>query len=512
MASPGDIPNPVETTTKGIGGHKNAEFATKVIEILNGAGYQKHIALVLNEGVTDYWLPIPKRTIMPAKLLDYITFEAFKNAQSPVLEKSYELNRSHIPLDAQATYEWNGVRYPKSLIYKRYLGEGGAGIVVEMQVAGGTTYAVKRIPRKAGYHEAKSQLRSIKQEIENLKKINHTHCIKFLGSYGDVEDIGVVMDPVADCNLDSFLSTFNRSEPNSGMVLASFFGCLANALVYLHKEVNIRHKDIKPENILVKKDRVILTDFGISLDWSEQGHSTTQEEANRSPKYCAPEAYILGQPRNQRSDIWSLGCVFLEMSAVLHGFSSGYVTTILKRHGCLYFRECPGGILDAISEVREQGASENNGSLELEWIEQMLRLENNKRWYSEDLQQAISQSRSEPPFCGICCNRAWPGALRTEPAQLHDSKLKKWHSVTVIRDNSVSGGWISKRLVDLYQLETHQMKQREILNVGGHQFETDKKADVTFVPDTTNHAEKANCRVITSAPFDLLIGNTNLRS
>ncbi|CAG9980895.1 unnamed protein product [Clonostachys byssicola] len=493
MASPRDIPNPVETTTEGIGGHKNAEVATKVIEILNGAGYSEHIALVLNEGVTDYWLPIPKHTIMPAKLLDYITFEAFKNAQSPVLEKSYELDRTHIPLDTQATYEWNGVRYPKSLIYKRYLGEGGAGIVVEMQVAGGTTYAVKRIPRKTKYHEAKSQLRSIKQEIENLKKINHTHCIEFMGSYSDVKEIGVVMDPVADCNLDRFLSEFDHTGPDNRIVLASFFGCLADALVYLHWEVNIRHKDIKPKNILVKKNRIILTDFGISLDWSEQGHSTTNQEVLRSPMYCAPEADA-GQSRNRKSDIWSLGCVFLEMSAVLRGFSPNFVKTKL---GNSYFRHNLDGIRDAISAVRQQGPLDNYNPLELEWIEQMLQFENKKRLTSKELQLAISRSVSDPPFCGTCCN--------TEPAELYDNKTTKWHGVTVRRDNNVSGAWISKRLVDLYHLEVTSQQATLIINVGGRQLVSDTKADVRFILDTANHVENAECYVI-PASFDLLIG------
>jgi serine/threonine protein kinase len=404
--SPRDIPNRVEATTQEIGGHENAKFATKVIEILNGTNFQEHIVPVLDAGVTDYWLPIPSHTMMPPEL-DFPPCQAIINSQWSILEKSYELNRSHIPLDTEAMSEEDGKRFPKSLTYKRYLGRGGAGIVVEVQAAGGRSFAVKRFPREAKYLEAKNQLRSIKQEIEILKKISHTHCIKFMGSYGDVDDIGVVMDPVADCNLKSFLGTFNHSEPNNRMILANFFGCLASALMYLHWEVKIRHKDIKPENILVKKDRVILTDFGISLDWSEQGHSTTHEEARRSPKYCAPEA-VREEPRNRKSDIWSLGCVFLEMSAVLRGLSSGYVGTVLKDRGCQNFRDCPEGIRDAISAVRERGASDDYNPLELEWIEQMLQLENEKRWNSKELQLAISQSRSNPPFCGICCNRSEP--------------------------------------------------------------------------------------------------------
>ncbi|CAH0045672.1 unnamed protein product [Clonostachys solani] len=535
--SPRDFPNRVKASAQEIRDHENAKFATKVIEILNSTNFQEHIVPILDAGVDDYWLPIPRHTIMPPKL-DFPPCQAFINHQWSVLEKSYELNASHVPLGTQAMSEQDGKRFPKSLTYKRYLGQGGAGIVVEVQVAGGKCYAVKRFSRRAEYLEAKGQLRSIKEEIEILKKINHTHCIKFMGSYGDVDDIGVVMDPVADCNLESFLSTFNHSEPNNRMMLANFFGCLASALMYLHYEVGIRHKDIKPQNILVKKDRVILTDFGISLDWSKQGHSTTQEEARRSPKYCAPEA-ARDQPRNRKSDIWSLGCVFLEMSSVLRRFSSSYVKMILEDRGRANFRDCPEGIRDAISAVRERGKSDNYDPLELQWIEQMLQLENEMRWNSKELQLAISQSRSNPPFCGICCNRpeptwhdrfstsrthvrigsplvlpgaeARPATRRTEPAKLYDNNTKIWHTVKVTRDSSVSGAWISKRVVDLYRLQPFRTSQRGTLDMGGQQFVADTAVGVTFAPDTANETETADCWV-TPASFDLLIGNTTNQS
>lgn len=91
---------------------------------------------------------------------------------------------------------------------------------------------------------------------------------------------------------------------------------------------------------------------------------------------------------------------------------------------------------------------------------------------------------------------------------MYDNKTTKWHSVTVTRDNRVSGVWISKRLVDLYQLEVRQASQWAILKMGGQEFVTETKVDITFAPDTENHSERADCWVI-PASFDLLIGNSN---
>jgi len=124
------------------------------------------------------------------------------------------------------------------------------------------------------------------------------------------------MAPVADCNLSVYLSTYSATPKPKDLL--EFFGCLASALDYLHG-IKIRHRDIKPENILVKGDKVYLTDFGISLDWENLTRSTTTKDTAKSLIYCAPEV-ASSEKRNSSSDIWSLGCVFLEMLTVLNGF------------------------------------------------------------------------------------------------------------------------------------------------------------------------------------------------
>jgi serine/threonine protein kinase len=76
----------------------------------------------------------------------------------------------------------------------------------------------------------------------------------------------------------------------------------------------IRHKDIKPQNILVKGMNVLITDFGTALDWSkDSGATTSGHPGPTSVNYIAPEV-AEHEDRNESSDIWSLGCVFLEMT------------------------------------------------------------------------------------------------------------------------------------------------------------------------------------------------------
>lgn len=82
-------------------------------------------------------------------------------------------------------------------------------------------------------------------------------------------------------------------------------------------EQRIRHKDIKPHNVLVHSSAVIFTDFGSSLDSSQISHSTTEGTPSAyTRRYAAPEV-LEHEERSSSSDVWSLGCVLLEVLSSL---------------------------------------------------------------------------------------------------------------------------------------------------------------------------------------------------
>lgn len=71
--------------------------------------------------------------------------------------------------------------------------------------------------------------------------------------------------------------------------IRTFFGCLTKALEYLH-QYRIHHKDIKPQNILVKSGEVYLTDFGTAKAHGETSRSiSTGPISEWTPRYGAPE-------------------------------------------------------------------------------------------------------------------------------------------------------------------------------------------------------------------------------
>ncbi|KAJ4293791.1 hypothetical protein N0V88_005301 [Collariella sp. IMI 366227] len=131
--------------------------------------------------------------------------------------------------------------------------------------------------------------------------------------------LGIAMYPPAMCNLRTFMEeVFTNSTERKWILqqLHGYFGCLAQAVAYLHgHKPRVKHKDIKPENIVIDDfGTPILTDFGLSKNFETGEYS--EGPTPKTIKYAAPEA-VLEAERDQHSDIFSLGCVFLEIATVL---------------------------------------------------------------------------------------------------------------------------------------------------------------------------------------------------
>ena len=212
------------------------------------------------------------------------------------------------------------------------------------------------------------------------------------------------MSPVADCNLVDF---YLRVPEDDWLlpVLRRFYGCLATALQYLHCS-KIRHKDIKPENILVKGESVFLTDFGISLDFEHLSSGTTTEDTGKSWIYCAPEM-TNDQSRNESSDIWSLGCVFVEMATVLKGRSIENLRVYLAaKTGSHRFYKNQKAVETWSQDLRTIRFKSDN--LPLMWAKLMMQDKPKKRLTATDLCEEIARNAKETDpgtdsfSCGCC--------------------------------------------------------------------------------------------------------------
>ncbi|KAK3902442.1 ankyrin repeat-containing domain protein [Staphylotrichum tortipilum] len=371
--------------------------------------------------ITDHYLPFTLGSLPSSIPLDIRA--AFIKAQPLVLTKGVDLEKGergkhlHFGVDEVMPFESKGG-----------LGAGGFGNVdrVVSRVSG-KEYARKRLPRgiikgtgragpKAGVH-----MRAFLGELGVLKRLRHGHVVEYVGSYTAEGHLGILMAPVAEGDLGWFMGGLDavEEEAKAGGIaglpaaekrglLRTFFGCLASALNYLHSS-QIRHKDIKPQNILVMAGRgPLLTDFGLSLDWAELSRSTTKGAPSAlTPRYAAPEVAD-HEPRGASSDVWSLGCVFLEMVTVLKGVTLPAMREFYESHGSesLVYRTNDEANREWMQLLEGKGATKAD-SAPLKWIANMLERERRDRPTAVELLEVIvaRDQRTGLPsrFCGSCC-------------------------------------------------------------------------------------------------------------
>jgi serine/threonine protein kinase len=198
----------------------------------------------------------------------------------------------------------------------RKLGTGSHGSVEEVTTADfKETYARKSVFRKPNEGGSSYRMIHLRNELAILKNLDHPHLVKLIGAYTDADRSHIVMSPVADQNLAAYMRSSQSSQSKKNI---RWMACLTSAMAYLHDR-NIRHLDIKPQNILVKNNGILLADFGTAKSLFNTSLSD-HESLAFTPMYCAPETIPHGQ-QDDSSDVFSLGCVFSEMITRYFGYS-----------------------------------------------------------------------------------------------------------------------------------------------------------------------------------------------
>ena len=383
-----DIRNISETLFRS--GHTIWSKVPRIYAVLHSISQTQSIKAFLEDSVTDLGFPFTNQTL-PHTFSDQAARKAFLDAQHLVASKVLEFEQG------AKHYHFSQMENVPMLKLSE-LGRGQFGSVdrVRSEVSF-REYARKLIPRGRTFQKDKNILRAFENELHSLRKLSHHHIVQLVGSYTDPKFVGIIMSPVAECNLKEYL--WGTFEPS---LVRTFFGCLAVAVRFLH-ENQVRHKDIKPQNVLVYKGTVLLADFGISRDWAEAGRETTTGQTPMTPKYCAPEVADWG-PRNSSSDIWSLGCVFLEMFTVISGFSINQLFQHLETHGThfTHYQLNQAGVQSWYDFAWPNAVS----SGPLLWIHNMMNFEKDERWTAQRLSDRIQEQTEdgEISYVGQCCD------------------------------------------------------------------------------------------------------------
>jgi mitogen-activated protein kinase kinase kinase len=210
----------------------------------------------------------------------------------------------------QTTFRWfKGQLIGKGTYGRVYLG---------MNATTGEFLAVKEVevnPKAAGGDKAKMRelVAALNQEIETMQHLDHDNIVQYLGCERKETSISIFLEYISGGSIGSCLRKHGKFEES---VVSSLTRQILNGLAYLHRE-GILHRDLKADNILLDLDGTCkISDFGISKKTDNIYGNDKSNNMQGSVFWMAPEVIRSeGKGYSAKVDIWSLGCVVLEMFA-----------------------------------------------------------------------------------------------------------------------------------------------------------------------------------------------------
>jgi cyclin-dependent kinase 2 len=104
----------------------------------------------------------------------------------------------------------------------------------------------------------------------------------------------------------------NKTEHISIFKIQSIMLQLLRAVQYMHDK-KCMHRDLKPGNILIQTstNKVKIADFGLAKGYYLPGRPLSNEV--QTLNYRAPELIMGSTHYGAGVDVWSLGCIFVEL-------------------------------------------------------------------------------------------------------------------------------------------------------------------------------------------------------
>ena len=296
-------------------------------------------------------------------------------------EESDEELMEHLVADS-----WENLKYMKGAM----IGQGSFGTVyLALHAITGELMALKQVemPSNSNTHlDAKknSMVEALKREIGLLRELKHPNSVQYLGSNSDESHLNIFLEYVAGGSVATMLVNYGSLGE---ALISNFVRQILSGRAYLHSQ-DIIHRDIKGANILVDNHgSVKISDFGISkrVEASSLLQGPNQPGGKRggprvslqgSVFWMAPEV-VRQTAYTRKADIWSLGCLIVEMFTGSHPHPNcTQLQAIFKI-----------GSAERPNDARPQ-MPENASAVALGFLEKTFEIEHEKRPSADELLQS----------------------------------------------------------------------------------------------------------------------------
>ncbi|XP_061537758.1 LOW QUALITY PROTEIN: serine/threonine-protein kinase Nek3 [Phycodurus eques] len=206
----------------------------------------------------------------------------------------------------------------------KVIGEGSFGRALLVQCKmNQELYVLKEIQLpKSEYRQEKSR-----REAVLLSTMKHENIVAFHEAFEAENLLCIVMEY---CSGGDMLRRIQQQKNKQFRVddILKWFAQMCAGAKHIHDK-RVLHRDLKSKNIfLTDNDTIKLGDFGSACVLSSsKAYARTYVG---TPYYVAPEIWD-NKPYNNKSDVWSLGCVLYELCTLQHPFQApSWKSLILK--------------------------------------------------------------------------------------------------------------------------------------------------------------------------------------
>lgn len=195
------------------------------------------------------------------------------------------------------------------------------------------------------------------REASAISKMHHPNIVEVY-DFGEFEDKHyLVMEYVRGKTLKQWIRQRGILSVGESVEIMQQ---LTSAIAHAH-EKDIIHRDIKPQNILVKDDGTIkVTDFGIAVA-HDAIQLTSANNVMGSAHYIAPET-TSGEVATVQMDIYALGVVFFELLSGTVPFSGENPVQVAMKHTREEFpsiRERNNEVLQSVENIIIKATAKN---------------------------------------------------------------------------------------------------------------------------------------------------------